>query len=87
MLNIDLELDIILRTFDKWYWDAVDAPEKRKKIDLVLSQVSEDMSLDLLVAFLAFTIPHKEEFKFRPRIVDMIKKKDPDRPGLWIGLE
>jgi hypothetical protein len=87
MLDTDTELDIIFNAIDDWYWEAVDTPEKRNKIDLVLSQVTEDLPLVLLLGFLSTTLPHKEEFKFRPRIVGMVKRKKPDDPRYWIGLE
>lgn len=79
MISEDAEIDIIFNAIDDYYWDAVEAPEKRKKIDLVLSQVEEKLPISLLIGFLSITIPHKEEFVFRNRIADMIKRKDPDR--------
>jgi len=87
MLDVDTELDIIFNAIDDWYWEAVNAPEKRVKIDLVLSQVSEDWPTTVLLGFLSITIPHKEEFMHRAKIVDMIKRKEPDRwPKLLTGL-
>lgn len=88
MLDEDTELDIIFAAIDDLYWEAVNAPEKRKKIDLILSQVKEDYSTAVLIGFLSITLPHKEEFQEnRNRIAEMVRRKEPDRwERLLIGL-
>ena len=81
------DINILFHAVDDMYWDAANKPRKRSKIDLVLSQVTEDMPDILILAFLSITIPHKEEFKYRPRVLEIIKKKRPNEPDLWAGLE
>ena len=76
--DLDLDLDIIFNHIDDLYWDG-----KLKEIDLILSQVSGDLPLTLLVGFLTITMPHKEQFVHRDKIFDIIRKVDPERPQLW----
>lgn len=87
MLDVDTELDIIFDAIDDLYWDSVKAPIRRNKIDLILSQVTEDLPVTVLLGFLTITSPHKEEFKHRQKIFDMVKRKEPDRwPELLSGF-
>lgn len=81
-MTIDDDLDILFGYVDSLYWE-----KNLSQIDLILSQASSDMSLTLLVWFLTITIPHKEEFRYRNRILKIIKEAAPDRPQLWQNLE
>lgn len=80
-ITIDDEIDIIFNSINDLYWK-----QEFGTIDLILSQADPTMDLGLLVGFLTITLPHKEVFKYRPRIISMIKALD-DRPGLVRGLE
>lgn len=80
-ITIDDEIDIIFHHIDSLYWK-----QDFHTIDLILSQANPTMELGILVGFLTITLPHKEVFKYRPRIVSIIKALD-DRPGLVRGLE
>lgn len=87
MLSDSKEIDILFSSIDKMYRQANGVKAKRKAIDLVLSQVDDSFNTTLLTAFLSITKPHKEEFMWRKNVVDILKQKAPDRPGLWVGLE
>ncbi|KKM73582.1 hypothetical protein LCGC14_1408910 [marine sediment metagenome] len=81
-MKIDSEIDIIFKHIDSLYWKG-----DLEKIDFILSQVTESLSVTLLVAYLTITVPHKEMFKHRSKVVDILKNKEPNRSGLWSGLE
>jgi len=80
MITIEDELDLLFDCVDRLY-----EKEGLNTIDLVLSQARPEMGLDLLLGFLTITLPHKEQFVYRQRIIEMVREID-DRPGLLTGL-
>jgi hypothetical protein len=82
MINLDDEIDIIYDHIDDLMLEG-----KFKQIDLILSQVSIELDVVLLIGFLCITYLCKEKFKYRAKIIDMIKQKRPGEDDLWLGLE